>query len=114
MPIHQPSAEPAHIPLLSAFLTHQVKPPLQPSYINPPPLPQLSALPHELDAHPLQPSDVCAAPPPQFSILLQGRVKPPILYSTVRAYVPLISALVLIQGMPLCQPSAEHAPLPRL
>ena len=67
----------------------------------------------KLDAPPLHPSYVSAAPSHQFSALLQGRGKPPLLYSTVRAYVPLISALVLSQGVPICQPSAENAPLPQ-
>ena len=43
-----------------------------------------------------------------------GETNPLVLPSTVRAYVPLLSALLLRQGVPLRQPSAEPAPLPLL
>ena len=48
---------------------------------------------------------------PPLSILLQGQGEPPLLQSTVRAYVPLISAFFLRQVVPLRRPSAKTAPL---
>ena len=59
---------------------------------------------------PLQHSFVRADHPHPLSILLQGRGEPPLLCSTVHAYVPLISALILRTVVPLCQPSDETAP----
>ena len=58
----------------------------------------------------LQPLSACAHPPP-ISISLQERGEPPLLHSTVRAYIPLISDLHLWQGVPFCQLSAHPAPL---
>ena len=43
-----------------------------------------------------------------------GRGEPPLLPSTVRTYVPLLYALILRQGMPLCQPSDWLAPLTQI
>ena len=103
----------AHAPLLSAFPPQLVKPPLQPSAINPPPLPQILAFTLQRDVSPLQTLFACA-PPPLLSVLLQGRVKTPLLPSTMHVYVPLISALLLRKVMPLHQPSSEPAPLPRI
>ena len=53
-------------------------------------------------------------PPHPLYVLLQGRGEPPLLPSTMCAYVPLLSALLLWQGMPLRHPSAEPDPLPLL
>ena len=61
----------------------------------------------------LQPLPACDLPHP-LSVSLQGRGEPPIIPSTVRAYVPLLSALILQQDVPLGQTSAEPAPLPQL
>ena len=60
---------------------------------------------------PLQPLDA-RDPPPPISVSLQGRGETPLLPSTVHAYVALISALILRQGVPLRHPSAKPAPLP--
>ena len=70
-------------------------------------------MPLQLDVPPLQPLAAHATPTPLYE-LLQGRGKPRPISSTVRAYVPLIYALILRQGVPLCQPSADPAPLPRI
>ena len=51
------------------------------------------------------------APPPPLSISLQGRGEIPILPSTVHAYVPLIYALIILQGVPLSYTLADPAPL---
>ena len=61
----------------------------------------------------LHPLSICD-PPPLLSVLLQGRGKAPIPPSTVHTYVPLISALLLWQGVPLRHTSADPAPLPQL
>ena len=100
------SAVRAHAPLLSALYPQRVEPPLQPSVVNPPPLPQILAFPLQRDMPPLQPLSTCAPPPP-ISVSLQGRGKAPLLPSTLRAYVPLLSALILRQGVPLRQSSAS-------
>ena len=84
----------SHTPLFSDLLPQQVEPPLQPSTANPLPLTQISALPLQLDVLPLQPLAVCAHPHP-LSVFLQWRGKPPLLPSTLRAYVPLLSTLLL-------------------
>ena len=114
MPLFQPSAEPAPIPLISAFLPQIIKPTLQPSATNTPPLPQLSDLLLQLYVPPRHPSAVHAAPPPQLSVLLQGRGKTPILSSTVIDYVTLLSALLIRKGVTIIQPPYEPAPLPEL
>ena len=62
-----PSAVHAHAPLLSAFLPHQVEPPLQPSAVNPPPLPQILAFTLQQDMPHLQPL-YTYDPPPLLSI----------------------------------------------
>ena len=80
--------------------------PLQPSVVNSPPLPQILAFPIQLDVPPLQPLSVCDTPPP-LSLSLQSRGEAPLLPSTLRAYVPLLSALLLWQGVPLRQSSAS-------
>ena len=105
----------AHAPLLSAFPFQQVEPPLQPSDVNPPPPPltQLLAFPLQQYVPHLWPLSVCAPPLP-LSVSIQGLDKTPRLPSTVRAYVPLLSALLLWQGVPLRQPLAEPDPLPQL
>ena len=55
-----------------------------------------------------------ASPPPVLSVSLQGRGNPPILSSTVRAYVPLLYAFLLWQGVPLLHHSADPATLPQI
>ena len=100
------SAVRAHAPLLSALHPQIVEPPLQSSVVNPPPLPQILALPLQRDVPPLQPLSTCAPPPP-ISVSIQGRGKSPLLPSNLRAYVPLLSALLRRQGVPLCQYSAS-------
>ena len=113
--LRHPSAEPASIPLLSALLNKQVGPPIQPSAINTPPLPKISAFSIQLYVPPLQPSAVRAAPPPpQLSIFLQGQGKTPLLSSTMCDYVPLVSALLIRQGLPLFRTSDEPDTLPHL
>ena len=72
---------------------------LQPSAINSPPLPQILAFPLQRDVPPLQPLSACAPPPP-ISVSLQGRGEAPLLPSTLRDYVPLLSALLIWQGVP--------------
>ena len=86
--------------LLSALHPQQVEPPLQPSVVNPPPLPHILAFPLQQDVPPLHPLSMCAPPPP-ISVSLQGRGEAPLLTSTLRAYVTLLSALLLWQGVPL-------------
>ena len=100
------SAACAHAPLFSALLTQRVKPPLQPSAVNPPPLPQISALPLQRVVLPLKPLAACA-PPPLVYVLLQGLGETSILPSTISAYVPLLSALLLWKGVPLRHPSSS-------
>ena len=102
VPLHHPSDEPDTLPLLSALLPQQVKPPPQISTVNPPPLPQLSYLPlavgtplPQLSALPLQLSMPSLQPlamndSPPLSVLLQGIGVPPLLPSVVRAYAPLL------------------------
>ena len=111
VPLRQPLAEPAPLPLLSALLPQQFEPPLQPLSVNPPPLPQISALPLQLDTPPLQPSAVHAPFPPHISVSLQGQGGPPLLYSTMRTYVPLLSSLLIRQVTPLRQPSDKPTTL---
>ena len=101
------SAVHAHDPLLSDLLPQRVDPPLQPSAVNPPPLPHTLAFPIRRDVPPLQPIYVCAPPDPSLSVSLQGRGKAPLLPSTLRAYVPLLSALLLRKGVLLRQSSAS-------
>ena len=103
----------AHAPILSALLTQRVRPPLQPSAVTPlPPLPQSLSFPLKLDMLPLQPI-VAHDPTPPISVLLQGQGEPPILPSTtMRAYVTLLSALLLRIGVPIRHPSAKPAHLP--
>ena len=84
-----------HAPLLSAFFPQRVEPPLQPSAVNPPPLPQILAFPLQRDVPPLHPLFACSNPPP-LSVSLQRRGEAPLLPSTLRAYVPLLSALLLL------------------
>ena len=62
----------------------------------------------------LQPSSFYADPTHPLSISLHGQGEPPLLPSTVRAYVPLFYALLLRQGVPLCHPSADPAHLPQV
>ena len=100
-------------PLLSALLPQKFKPPLQPSAVNLPPFFHILDLPLQQDVPPLQPI-VARAPPPLLSVFLQGQFKPPLLPSTVRAYVPLLSALLLLKGVPICQPSDEPDPIPHI
>ena len=100
-----------HASLLSAFIPQQVDPPLQPSSINFPSLPQLLSLPLQRDLIPLHPLAVCVHPPP-LSKLLQGRGKPPLLSSTISAYVPLLSYFLLWQGVPIRHTSSKPDPLP--
>ena len=88
-------------------------PPLQPSAVNPLPLPQILDFLLQQDVPPFQPLSVCAPPPP-LSVSLQGRGKLPLLPSTVRNYVTLISDLILWQVVPLRQPSDELASIPQL
>ena len=114
VPLRQPSDELAPLPLISALLRQRVDPPFQPSDTIPPPLTQLSALPLQLDVPTLQPSDVHTAASTQLSILFQGQGEPPLLSSTLLAYVHLFSASLLRQGVSLRQPSPEPAPLPQL
>ena len=80
--------------------------PLQPSAVNSPPLPQILAFPLQRDVPPLQPLTTCAPPPP-LSVSLQGRGEAPLLPSTLSTYVPLLSTLLLRQGVPLRQSSAS-------
>ena len=80
--------------------------PLQPSVINSPPLPQILAFPLQRDVPPLKPLSSCAPPPP-LPVYLQGRGEAPLLPSTLRAYVPLLSALLLRQGVPTRHSSAS-------
>ena len=80
-------------------------PPIQPSAVNPPPLTQILALPLQRYVLTLQLLAMRALPNLLF-VLLQGRGEPPPLPSTVCAYVPLLSALLLWQGVPLRHPSA--------
>ena len=54
---------------------------------------------------------MCAAPPPPLSVSLQGQGEPPLLSSTVRAYVTLLSTLLLRQGVTLCHTSADPVTL---
>ena len=116
VPLRQTSAEPAPLTHLSALPLQLGVPPLQPSSVNHPtyPLPQILSLPFQLDVPSHQLSALRAAPPPPLSVLLQGRGKPTIIYSTARAHVPLLCDLILRQGVYLCQPSDETAPLPQL
>ena len=109
-PHRPPSVVRADAPLLSALIPQKVEPPLQPSAINPSPLIQILALPLQLNVPPLQPLSA-RAPPPPLSVLLQGRGKPHLLPSTVRAYVPMIYALLLRKDVPLRQSPAEPDPL---
>ena len=88
------SAVRAHAPLLSVLPPQRVEPPLKPSAVNSSPLPQILSFPLQRDVPPLQPISVCAPPPP-LSVSLQGRGEAPLLTSTLRSYVPLISALIL-------------------
>ena len=108
-----PSDVRAHVPLISHLLPQQVDPLLQPSAVNSPPIPQLLAFTLQQYVPPLQPLAACD-PPPLLSVLLPGRGEPPLLTSTVHAYVPLIYALIIWQCLPLRQPSANPAPLPHL
>ena len=62
---------------------------------------------------PLNPLYVCD-PPPSLSVLLQGRDGPPLLPSTVRDYVPLLSDLLIWKGVTIHQPLAKPDPLPHL
>ena len=55
-----------------------------------PPLPHILALPLQEDMLPRQSSAVHADSTPPLSVLLQGRVKQPLLTSAVRAYAPLL------------------------
>ena len=103
----------AHAPLLSALIPQQVEPPLHPSAVNHPPLIQILSFPLQQDVPNFLPLPTCDPPPP-LSVLLQGQSKPPLLTSTVRSYVPLISALLLRQGVPICHPPAKPAPLHQL
>ena len=103
-PPHPTSAVHSRAPLLSALLHQQVEPLLQPSAVNPPPLPHILAFPLQQDVPPLQPVYACASPTPIY-VSLQGRGKFPLLPSTLRANVPLLSALLLWQGTPLRQSS---------
>ena len=105
-----PSAVRTHAPLFSAMLPQRVKPPLQPSAVNISPVPHILTLPLHRYVLTFQPLSA-RAPHPRLSVSLQGRGEPPLLYSAVRAYVPLIYALILRQGVPLRYTSAETAPL---
>ena len=96
----------AHAPLLSALHPQQVEPPLEPSVVNPPLLPQILAFTLQRDVPPLQPLSTCAPSPP-IPVSLQGRGESPLLTSTLRDYIPLLSALLLRQGVTLCQSSAS-------
>ena len=100
------SAMRAHAPLLSTLLHQRFETPLQPSAVNPPPLPQILSFPLQQYVSPIQPLSVCA-PPPTLSVSLQGRGKAPLLPSTLLAYVPLLSALLIWQGVYLRQYSAS-------
>ena len=94
-----PSAVQAHDPIFSALTPQRVETPLQPSDVHPTSLPQLFAFSLQQDVPPLHHLSTCA-PPPLISVSTQGRGEPPLLPSTVRAYVPLISDLHLCQGVP--------------
>ena len=59
----------------------------------------------------IHPISVCAPSPPLY-VSPKGRGEPLLLPSTVLAYAPLISVLLLRKGVPVCQPLAEPAPLP--
>ena len=89
-----------HVPLLSALLSQRFEPLLHPSAVNPPPLTHILAFPLQRDVAPLQPLSACVTPPP-LSVLLQGRGEAPILPSTLSACVPLLSDLILRQGVPI-------------
>ena len=106
-----PSDVHAHDPLLSVLLHQRVKPSLHPSAVNPPPFPQILAFPLQRDVLPLQ-TPAAQAPPPPLSVLLQGRDEPPLLPSTVRAYVPILSSLLIWQGVPICHHSEDPDTLP--
>ena len=80
--------------------------PLQPSAVNSPPLTQILAFPLQRDVPHLHPLSACAPPPP-LSVYLQGRREAPLLPSTLRAYVPLLSALHLRKGVPIHHSSAS-------
>ena len=95
-----------HAPLLSAFPHKRFKPPLQPSVVNTPPLPQILAFPLQWDMPPLQPLSACD-PPPSLPVSLQGQGKSPLLPSTLRAYVPLVSSVLIKKGVPLRQSSSR-------
>ena len=108
-----PSSVRTHAPLLPALIHKQVEPPLQPSAVNHLPLSQRLAFTLQRDVPPIQPLSPCDPHTP-ISVLLQGRIKPPLLSLTVCAYVHIIYALLPCQCVPLCQPSAKPYPLPQL
>ena len=97
--------------LLSVLFHQRFEPPLQPSAINPPPLPQILSFPLQQGVPPLHPIYECAPPPP-LSVSLQGQGQPPLVPSSMRPYVPLLSALILWKCVHICHPLADPAPLP--
>ena len=88
-----PLAVRAHNPLLSALLPQLVEPSLQPLAVYNLPLPHLLTFPIQQGLPPLQPLFVCA-PPPLLYVSLQGQGEIPLLTSTVRTYVTLLSDLL--------------------
>ena len=100
------SAVRAHAPLFSALLPQQVEPPLQPSAVSHPPLPKILDFPLQKDVPPVQ-SLSAWDPPPPLSLLLQGRGKASLLPSNLRAYVLLISSLLIWKCVRLCQSLAR-------
>ena len=93
----------ASAPQLSALNPQQVEPHIQSSYISFTPLPLVLAFLFKQDVPLLQPLSTYDPLPP-LSVSLQGGGEPPLLPSTVRTYVPLLSALLIRQGVPLCKP----------
>ena len=99
-------------PLLAPLLPQIVNPPLQPSAINIPPFAKFFDLPLQQDVPPIQISDMRADARPPLFVSLQGPDKTPHLSPTMRAYVALLSDLLLCQFVPLYQPLYESAHFP--
>ena len=103
MPPLLPSNVPAPLSQLLALSLQQGGPRLQTSTVNP--TPPISALILQRDVIPLQPSAVrAAADPPALSVSIQGQGGPPPTPSAMRAYAPILSALLPQRVEPPVQP----------
>ena len=106
-----PSAVHTHAPLLLDYPPQLFETPLQPSDVNTPPLPHILAFTLQRYVTALQPLYACAPTPP-LSVFLKWRGEPPLIPSTMRTYITLLSALLLWKSVPLHQISDKPDPSP--